>query len=51
MQGASILSLFPNNIFKIFTTTGMRCCDVLGLRSEYVYDDHSYMRGQNDDIR
>jgi integrase len=27
---------------KLSALTGMRCCEVLGLRGEYVYDDHIY---------
>ena len=34
---------------KIAALTGMRCCEVLGLRGEYVYDDHIFLCGQYDE--
>jgi integrase len=34
---------------KIAALTGMRCCEVLGLRGEYVYDDHLFLCGQYDE--
>jgi integrase len=34
---------------KIAALTGMRCCEVLGLRGEYVYDDHIFLCGQFDE--
>jgi len=34
---------------KLAALTGLRCCEVLGLRGEYVYDDHIYLCGQYDD--
>ena len=33
---------------KLAALTGMRCCEVLGLRGEYVFDDHLYLCGQYD---
>jgi len=33
---------------KLAALTGMRCCEVLGLRGEYVFDDHIYLAGQYD---
>jgi integrase len=33
---------------KLAALTGMRCCEILGLRGEYVYDDHLYLCGQYD---
>jgi integrase len=34
---------------KIAALTGMRCCEVLGLRGEFVYDDHIFLCGQYDE--
>ena len=34
---------------KIAALTGMRCCEVLGLRGEYVFDDHLFLCGQYDE--
>jgi integrase len=34
---------------KVAALTGMRCCEVLGLRGEYVYNDHIFLCGQYDD--
>jgi len=34
---------------KMAALTGMRCCEVLGLRGEYVYDDHIFLCGQYDE--
>jgi integrase len=34
---------------KIAALTGMRCSEVLGLRGEYVYDDHIFLCGQYDE--
>ncbi len=34
---------------KVAALTGMRCCEVLGLRGEFVYDDHIYLCGQYDE--
>jgi integrase len=34
---------------KIAALTGMRCSEVLGLRGEYVYDDHIFLCGQHDE--
>jgi integrase len=31
---------------KIAALTGMRCCEVLGLRGEYVFDDHIFLNAQ-----
>ncbi|MDR0444084.1 MAG: site-specific integrase [Treponema sp.] len=33
---------------KLAALTGMRCGEVLGLRGEYVFDDHIYLAGQYD---
>ena len=33
---------------KLAALTGMRCSEVLGLRGEYVFDDHIYLAGQYD---
>jgi integrase len=33
---------------KLAALTGMRCGEVLGLRGEYVYEDHIYLCGQYD---
>jgi integrase len=33
---------------KLAALTGMRCGEVLGLRGEYVFDDHIYLAGQFD---
>jgi len=33
---------------KLSALTGMRCCEVLGLRGENVFDDHIYLCGQYD---
>jgi integrase len=35
---------------KLAGLTGIRCCEVLGLRGEYVYDDHIYICAQYDDV-
>jgi integrase len=34
---------------KIAALTGMRCSEVLGLRGEYVFNDHLYLCGQYDE--
>ena len=34
---------------KLAALTGMRCSEILGLKGEYVYDDHLYLCGQFDD--
>ena len=34
---------------KLAALTGMRCCEVLGLRGEYVFDTHLYLCGQYDE--
>jgi integrase len=34
---------------KVAALTGMRCSEVLGLRGEYVYDDHIFLCGQYDE--
>jgi len=34
---------------KIAALTGMRCCEVLGLRGEFVFDDHLFLCGQYDE--
>ena len=34
---------------KIAALTGMRCSEVLGLRGEYVFDDHIFLCGQYDE--
>jgi len=34
---------------KLAALTGMRCCEVLGLRGEFVYDDHIFLCGQYDE--
>jgi integrase len=34
---------------KIAALTGMRCCEVLGLRGEFVFDDHIFLCGQYDE--
>jgi integrase len=31
---------------KMAALTGMRCCEVLGLRGEYVFDDHIFLNAQ-----
>jgi len=33
---------------KLTALTGMRCCEVLGLRGEFVFDDHIYLCAQYD---
>ena len=33
---------------KLAALTGIRCCEVLGLRGEYVFDDHIYICAQHD---
>jgi len=33
---------------KLAALTGMRCCEVLGLRGEFVFDSHIYLAGQYD---
>jgi len=35
---------------KLVGLTGIRCCEVLGLRGEYVFDDHIYICAQYDDV-
>jgi integrase len=34
---------------KLAALTGMRCSEILGLKGEYVFDDHLYLCGQYDD--
>jgi integrase len=34
---------------KLAALTGMRCSEILGLKSDYVFDDHLYLCGQFDD--
>jgi integrase len=34
---------------KLAALTGMRCSEILGLKGEYVFDDHLYLCGQFDD--
>jgi integrase len=34
---------------KLAALTGMRCSEILGLRGEYVYDDHIFLCGQYDE--
>jgi integrase len=34
---------------KIAALTGMRCCEVLGLRGEFVFDNHLFLCGQYDE--
>jgi integrase len=34
---------------KLAALTGMRCSEVLGLRGEYVFNDHIYLCGQYDE--
>jgi integrase len=33
---------------KLAALTGMRCCEVLGLRGEYLFDDHIFICAQHD---
>jgi len=33
---------------KLAALTGIRCCEVLGLRGKFVYDDHIYICAQHD---
>jgi len=33
---------------KLAALTGMRCCEVLGLRGEFVFDDHIFICAQHD---
>ena len=33
---------------KLAALTGLRCCEILGLKGEYVYDDHIYVCAQYD---
>jgi len=35
---------------KLAGLTGIRCCEVLGLKGEYVFDDHIYICAQYDDV-
>jgi len=35
---------------KLAGLTGIRCCEILGLRGEYVFDDHIYICAQHDEI-
>jgi integrase len=35
---------------KLAGLTGIRCCEVLGLKGEYVFDDHIYIYAQYDDV-
>jgi len=34
---------------KLAALTGIRCCEVLGLKGEFVFDKHLYLNGQYDD--
>ena len=35
---------------KLAGLTGIRCCEILGLKGEYVFDDHIYICAQYDEI-
>jgi integrase len=35
---------------KLAALTGIRCCEILGLRGEYVFDGHIYICAQHDEI-
>ncbi|WP_461257614.1 tyrosine-type recombinase/integrase, partial [Treponema sp. R80B11-R83G3] len=35
---------------KLAALTGIRCCEILGLKGEYVFDDHIYICAQHDEV-